>query len=183
MKDTRTGKVLAQAVTAISPDKPYNVEVAPDAGATVYDLHLAVYDSRGKLRIELQQQRPQTVALPAGQKDPGDPAAMRQDELYHSGEWLDKFRRTGEGLAYYREALKKDPGDARVNLEMGFLALKQGEWNKALEYLDRAQARDGDNSRVWFGKALANAGLRKFKEAYDLFYRASYTYDYHSAAT
>jgi Tfp pilus assembly protein PilF len=182
LKDTRTGKVLAETVTTIAPDKPYNAEVAADAGATVYDLHLAVYDGRGKLRMELQQKRPQTVELPPGQKDPGDPAAMGQDELYASGEWLDRFRRTEEALTYYRKALEKDPGDTRVNLEMGYLALKQGLWTNALEHLDRTLARDADSARAYFGKALANLALGKVDLAYDLFYRAIYNYDYHAPA-
>lgn len=182
LKDTRAGKVLSEAVTAISPDKPYAVELPAAAGGTVYDLHLAVYDSRGKLRIQLQQQRPQTVDLPAGQKDPGDPAAMSLDELYHAGEWLTKYKRGEQALLYFQEALRKDPGNTRVNVEMGYGALKQGRWKQALEYLDRAHARDDDNARIYFGRALAYAGMGNFDRAYELYYRATYNHDYRAAA-
>ena len=177
LKDTKTGKVLSEAAATISPDKPYTVEV-PAGGATVYDLHLAVYDAKGKLAIELQQKPPQKVDLPPGQKDPGDPKKMNPDELYHAGEWLDRFRRTNEALVYYNEALSRDPKDSRVNAEMGFLALKQGKWNEALTYLNTALERDSDNARLYYGKGLALSGLRKFKEAYDQFYRAIYGYEY-----
>lgn len=181
LKDARAGKVLSGAVTAISPDKPYSVEL-PAAGATVYDLHLAVYDSRGKLRMQLQQQPPQKVELPAGQKDPGDPAKMNLDELYHAGEWLTKYKRGEDAMLYFREALKRDAGDSRVNLEMGYAALKEGRWKQALEHLDRAHARDDDNARIYFGRALAHAGMGDFERAYGLYHRATYSYDYRAAA-
>jgi len=47
-----------------------------------------------------------------------------------------------------------------------------------LKYLDTALGRDGDNARLYYGKGLALAGLRKFKDAYDQFYRAIYGYEY-----
>jgi len=182
LKDTRRGKTLSDATVSISPDKPYSVEVAADAGATVYDLHLAVYGPGGELRIESQRTPPKKVELPAGQEDPGDPRKLNQDELFHAGEWLDRYVRTEDALPYYEAALRKDPGDARVNLEMGFLALKQGRWNEALKYLDAAQKRDYDNSRVYFGRGLARLGLNDLSNAEAEFFRASYTEDFRSAA-
>lgn len=181
IKNTKDQSIISEAVTPISPDQPYTVESGVD-DVSVYDLHLAVYDSNGDLCIQLQRQKPKEVELPPGLKDPGDPQKMNQDERYHSGEWLDKFRRAKGGLKYYEEMLDKDPKDSRANIEMGFLALKQGKWNDALEYLDRALERDSDQSSIYFGKGVAYAGLLDFEEAYDQFYRASYSYDFFSAA-
>jgi Tfp pilus assembly protein PilF len=177
-KNTRTGKILKEGMETLAPDKPFTTEVAVDSSTSVYDLHLAVYDSSGKIAIEVQQKPPQKVDLPPGQKDPGDPKKMTQDQLYHSAEWLDKFVRKNEGTGYYEEAIKKDPGDSRVNIELSFRALKQGRWQDALNHLNKAQERDYDNSRIYFGKGLAFTGLGKLKEAADQFYRATYTYDY-----
>lgn len=182
LKNTRTGQSLFESVAPISPDKPFTREVKVGSDVTVYDLHLTVSDPEGRRLIELQQQPPKKVELPPGQKDPGDPKKMNQDQLYHAGEWLDKFVRGPEALVYYEEALKRDPKDFRVNTEMGFLALKQGRWKDALKYFDTALERDQDSSRVYFGKGLALAGMSAYKEAYDQFYRATYTYDYFSSA-
>ncbi len=182
LKNAKTGAVLREAIADISPDKPFTAEVNVPGSVTVYDLHLAVYDPSGKLLIDLQQQSPEKVDLPPGQKDPGDPKKMSADELYHAGEWLDKYRRTEQALLYYSEALRRDTKDSRVNVEMGFLAIKQGKWNEALKHFDIALERDNDSSRIFYGKGLALSGLRKFKEAYDQFYRATYTYDFTSAS-
>jgi Flp pilus assembly protein TadD len=182
LRNAKTNTLLSEKVTAISPDRPYTVELKVPPDTTVYDLHLAVYDPEGKLAIEVRQNPPRKVELPEGMKDPGDPKKMSQDELYHAGEWLDKFTRTGEALAYYEEALRRDPNDTRVNIEMGALALKAGRWDEALQYFTAAQKRDSDNSRIYFGKAVAYLGSGRYKEAYDHFYRAGYAADYFAPA-
>jgi tetratricopeptide (TPR) repeat protein len=174
LKNTRTGETLHHAVTDIAPDKPFQVEVPVAAGVTAFDLHLTVTDGAGRTLIEVRQQPPRKVDLPPGQKDPGDAKGMTLDELYHAGEWLDRFRRTPEALVYYQEALRRDAKDSRVNTEMGFLELKRGRWEEALRRLDTALERDADNARLYYGKGLALAGLRRFDEAYREFYRATY---------
>ena len=63
---------------------------------------------------------------------------MTPDELFHCGEWLDRFRRTPEALRCYAEALRRDPADSRVNLELGLLAAKQARFEDALRYFDKA---------------------------------------------
>jgi tetratricopeptide (TPR) repeat protein len=182
LDNTRTHSVLREAVVTVSPDKPFTAEVTVPKDVTVFDLHLAVYDAGGTMLIDVQQRPPAKVDLPAGLKDPGDPKAMTADELVLSGDWLDKFLRRGEALTYYREALTRDPNDTHANIAMGFLALKQGEWQEAVDHLNKALERDGDNSRLYFGRALAYAGLRDFDAAYKNFYRATYTYDFAAAA-
>ncbi len=182
LKNAKTGAVLREAVVDIAPDKPYTVEVPVAHETTVYDLHLSVLDARSEPVIEVRQQPPKKVDLPPGQNDPGDPKKMNADELYHAGEWLDRFRRTEEALRYYREALRRDPKDSRVNVELGFLALKQGRWDAALQHFDVALERDGDNSRIYYGKGIALEGLRKFDAAYDQFYRATYGFDHYVPA-
>jgi len=182
LKNAKSNAVLKEAVTRISPDKPFVAEVKVGSEVTVYDLNLAVYDGSGRLCLDLQQQSPRKVELTAGLKDPGDPKKMNQDELYHSGEWLDKYVRREEALPYYQEALKKDPKDSRVNTDLAYLALEQAKWNEALKYLNVALERDSDNSRIYFGKGLALQGLEKYEDAYGQFYRATFSEDYFAAA-
>lgn len=181
LKNTTTGAVLADKVVTISPDRPFTAEVAAQ-GATVYDLHLAVYRPDKKIAIEVQQHPPRKVDLPEGMKDPGDPAKMSQDELFRAANWLEKFVRQGEAALYYEEALRRDPKDSRVNADLAFIALKQGRYDEALKRLNTALERDSDNSRLFFGKGLACSGLGKYDDAYSQFYRATYTYDYFAPA-
>ena len=183
LKDAKRGTVLKEEKLAtLRPTSRTPWKCRSGQETTVYDLHLAVYGPKDELKIELQQQPPKKVELPEGQKDPGDPAKMSQDQLLHAGEWLDKFVRTDEALPYYQAALKKDPGDSRVNTEMGFLTLREGRWKDALAHFDTALKRDDDDARVYFGRALAFLGMRDFTKARDQFYRASYGAEYFAPA-
>lgn len=182
LRNMKTNTVLSDVRVDISPDRPYMVEVKEVPDVTVYDLRLSLYDPKGNVAIEVQQHPPRKVELPAGMKDPGDPKKMNQDELYRSGEWLDKFQRRREALTYYNEALRRDPKDSRVNAEMGFIALQEGRWMDALRQFDTALERDADNSRLFFGKGLALAGSARYDEAYTQFFRAAYTYGEYAPA-
>ena len=182
LKNAATGAVLARTVQDVGPNCPCILQAKVGNDTSVYDLHLTVSDCRGKVRIELRQQQSKPVDMPTPHHTPGDPDKMTQDELYHSGQWLDKFRRTRKGLAYYHKAIEKDPIDTRVNTELGFYALKQGKWNEALQRLDKALGRDDDNARIYYGKGLAHSGLGDFDKAYAQFYRATYAYSFFSSA-
>jgi tetratricopeptide (TPR) repeat protein len=114
--------------------------------------------------------------------EPGKPEGMTADELFHSGEWLDRFVRRGEALTYYAEALKRDPKDSGVNAEMGFIALSETRWEDALRHLDVALERDGEDARIHFGKGLACVGLGRYEEARDHLSRATYGSDHFAAA-
>jgi tetratricopeptide (TPR) repeat protein len=182
LRDARDGRVLAERTARVSPDRPLLVEVEAPAGATVHDLQLAVSDASGRKLIELQRRPPREVALPAPQEEWGDPAAMTPDQLFHCGEWLDRFRRTPEAMHCYEEALRRDPGDTRVNAEMGFLAVKQARFEDALRHFDAAAKRDPASARVHYGRAVAALGLGRTDEAYEGFRRASFAGDEAPAA-
>jgi tetratricopeptide (TPR) repeat protein len=182
LRDARDGSVLRETKARVAPDRPLLVEVEAPAGATVYDLQLAVLDAAGRVLIELQRRAPREVELPEPQKEWGEPSAMTPDELFHCGEWLDRFRRTPEAMRCYEEALRRDPGDTRVNVELGFLALKQARFEDALGFFDRAATRGAGDSRIDFGRALAALGLGRSDDAYESFRRASPSGDEAAAA-
>ncbi len=172
LRDTQTGRVLSESVTRIAPDRPFTIEEPAPGTAAVHDLHLAVYDDEGRLLLDLQQRPTREVTLPAPPRRWTLAAGMTTDELYHCGEWLDRFRKTEEALECYEEILRRDPGDSRANAEMGFMALKEARWDDALRSLDRALERDSDNPRLHYGRALASLGLERFEDARDRFTRA-----------
>ncbi len=174
LRDARDGRVLSETKAArISPDRPLLVEVPAPAGATVEDLQLAVSDASGRPLITLQRRAPREVELPKPAAEFGEPASLTPDQLFHCGEWLDRFRRTPEALRCYEEALRRDPKDARVNLELGFLALKQARFEDAARLFDAAAERDAGSTRLQLGRAMAALGQGRTGEAYEAFRRAS----------
>jgi tetratricopeptide (TPR) repeat protein len=175
LRDARDGRVLSETQATISPDRPLLLEAKAPRDATVHDLQLAVSDAGGRTLIELQRRPPRETPLPAPQEEWGDPGSMTPDQLFHCGEWLDRFRRTPEALRCYEEALERDPGDTRVHLEMGFLALKQARFEDAMRSFDAAARRDAGDARLHHGRALAALGLGRLDDAYESFRRASFS--------
>ncbi|HUG53949.1 MAG TPA: DUF5107 domain-containing protein, partial [Vicinamibacteria bacterium] len=182
LRDARTGSVLRETTARVAPDRPLLIEVPAPAGAAVRDLHLAVSEGSGRPLVALQRRPPGEAALPAPQREWGEARDMTPDELVHCGEWLDRFRRTPEAMKCYKEALRRDPGDARVNVALAFLALKQGRFEDALRFFDQAAKRETAGARIHYGRAVAELGRRRFDDAYEHFRRASFSGEEAAAA-
>ncbi len=180
--DGRSGKALFETTTPVSPDRPFTIELAAPAGLTLYDLRLRVVDESGRERILLAPAKPSDAALPSAAGPAPDPAKATADELYAWGEWLDRFVRRPEALVYYQEALRRDPKDVRVNVELGGIALEETRWTDALRHLDTALERDPSSARAQFGRGQAFAALGRLAEAEDAFSRASLGADQQAAA-
>jgi hypothetical protein len=159
LRDARSDRVLIETAARLSPDRTFTAEVPVPDGTTLHDLRLSVEGPPGVSAIELAPSPPPRAELPSPVAEPGSPEGMTTDELYHAGEWLDRFRRRPEALVYYREALRRDPGDTRVNTEMGEIALKETRWSEALGHFERALERDPGRGRVLFALGLALVGL------------------------
>jgi tetratricopeptide (TPR) repeat protein len=91
-------------------------------------------------------------------------------------------------MPYYNEALKRDPGDYRVNTQLGILSIKNYNWTDAEKYLRKAVERITSHyTRPKDGEGLYYLGIvlradGKLDEAYDYFYQASWTSAWHSAS-
>jgi tetratricopeptide (TPR) repeat protein len=115
--------------------------------------------------------------------------ARSADELFLIGEHLELYRHpTRDPESYWREALRRDPGDARSHLALGRRELKRGRFDVAAEHLTSAVAR----LTTWHpnpvtGEAHYHLGLvrrwqERWDEAYALFYKATWNYAWRAAA-
>ncbi|PTL71695.1 DUF5107 domain-containing protein [Rathayibacter caricis DSM 15933] len=85
----------------------------------------------------VQQEEPETATEPPS---PRETASV--DELYLTGVHLAQYRHpTRSPLPYWREALRRDPGDARVHLALAEHAYGRGEYDVALEHCDGSLRR------------------------------------------
>ena len=114
-----------------------------------------------------------------------EPAAPEEiascDELYLTGLHLQQYRHaTRSAEPYWREALRRDAGDARCNTALGVWHLKRGEFARAEAHLRTAIARmTRRNPNPYDGEAYYQLGLalryqRRFEEAYAAFYKAAW---------
>jgi tetratricopeptide (TPR) repeat protein len=122
--------------------------------------------------------------------EPPAPADITSaDELYFTGEHLELYRHpTRSPDLYWREALARDPGDARCNIGMGRRALKQGRWSDAEQHFHTAIARltfrhpnpETGEAHYFLGLALVFQG--RHEEAHPFFYKATWNQAWRSAA-
>lgn len=110
------------------------------------------------------------------------------EELYINGKHLEQYKHfVYEPADYYLEALKRDDGDSRCNTAMGNIRLKEGRFEEAIAYYDKAIARltlRNDNPydvEALYHKGIALRYLGRLDEAYDCLYRSIWSHDYMAA--
>ena len=182
LTDTRTGAALFSRRRRVSPDKPFTIELLAPAKLTLYDLRLTVSDKDGKGCSRSSRRSPARPLCPRPRRRRPIPRRPPRTSSTRGASGSTVSCRSPEALAYYREALRRDPKDVRVNVELGGIALKETRWADALKQLDAALERDPANARAQFGRGMAFVGLGDFAEAEDAFSRASLGADQQAAA-
>ena len=175
-------KVLLDEQIDIDPSKPYLKQVALPADMDDHDLIASLWDgnkelvSYGPIRLT-----PQTAPAPVAAPPP--PAEVKtNEELYLIGLRAWQFHDPNlDPLAYWQEALRRDPGDTRVNTVMGIAAFGKARYAEAEKYLRKAIERATDRYTTpenaepiyYLGATLKAAG--KTDEAYTYFYNATWS--------
>ena len=178
--DGPSGPVLERRLD-LAPDAPLLANVELPAGTRLGELRLSVHHAG----VELAAYQPQSVVRgdpPAAATEPPQPGEIASlEELYLTGMHLQQYRHaTRPPEAYYREALRRDPGDSRCNTAMGEWHLRRGELDAAerrlraaLQRLSlrNANPRDGEASYL-LGLTLRLAG--RLDEADEAFGKAGW---------
>ena len=186
------GKKLAtENILDIAPDKPYRTTVGIDKKYTESDLAIVLTDAAGKEILHFTPVRHDPNApLPEIVERPKKPEDIENtEECYLVGLRNLQFHNPFvDPTAYFREVLRRDPGDTRANTQMGVWYRKRGEYDKAARYLRTAIRRQThDYTRPKDAEAMYNLGLvlkaqGKISAAMDTLYRATWNYTYNSGA-
>jgi tetratricopeptide (TPR) repeat protein len=173
-------QVLMQEQIAINPGKPFVKEIPVPPGTDEHDLRASLLvDGR-----ELVSYSPVKLApepMPEAVKPPLPPDQIKTvEELYLAGLRLEQFFDTSDPVPYWEEALRRDPGDIRVNTALGINYLKKARYADAEKLLRKALERDTANYTTpkdaepyyYLGVALEAQG--KTDEAFDNFYKSTW---------
>lgn len=178
-------QVIFKQTVCISPDRPYKADIPLPSGMAELDLDLALFDENDKVLLSYKPAEHQTkFPRPEPMKALDPPDKMKTvEELYLAGLRLNQFYNGGlDAMPYYEEALKRDPGDFRVNTQLGILNTKAFNWVKAEKHLQIAVDRVTSNytkpkdGEGLYYLALVQRAQGKMVEAYDNFYRSSWSY-------
>lgn len=179
---TARGGPLLDEVLAIDPARPFVKKVGLPPGLDPKDLRAALVVD-GKELVAYVPVQPSNEPKPPPVRDPVPPAEMKTiDELYLAGLRTEQFHSpTLDAEPFWEEALRRDPGDVRVNAALGLNALKRARFTAAealfRKALERQTAgytspRDGE-PYYYLGVALKAQG--RLDEAADAFGRATWT--------
>ncbi len=167
-----------------------NVSLSPD-GFFEENIHidgeyrkprLSLYDEDGTLLVDATEREKTIEELPEpAEKVKAPEDVMTNEELYLIGEHLEQYRHaTFEPDAYYKEALKRDEYDIRVNNAYGKLLLRRCDFRSSEKLFRRALKRlTMFTPNPYTGEPSFNLGLSLFyqgrmDEAYDAFYKATW---------
>ncbi len=175
------GILLAKESAALSPEKTYEGSFEVDVQKET-DLRVVVR-SEGKVLVEYQpvEQGIPEMAKPAAKaKKPEE--ILTNEELLLTAEHIEQYRHaTFLPDPYYLEALKRDPGDMRVNNAYGLLLMRRGNFEAAVPYFEASIRRatmmtpNPYNSEAMYNLGVCLLYLGRDDEAYDRFYKACWS--------
>jgi tetratricopeptide (TPR) repeat protein len=155
-------RVLFQASADVAPDAPFAHQLELPAGTREGDLRLALVAADGTELVSYEPPRRTNPPEPKRYEPPPPPSQVGSvEELYLAGLRLEQFHDPYlEAEPYYREALRRDPGDARTHTALGLLLLRRARLDEAETHLRAAVARlTADHTRAADGQASYALGL------------------------
>ena len=177
------GKVIFEQKIDICPYKPFVEEITLPAGVRETDLQALLFSSENEELISYKPaEKTYTPGLPEVVKAPPAPEDIKTiEELYLTGLRIEQFHNpTLEPYLYYEEALKRDPGNSRVNTTLGIDYNRRGLFEEAEKRLRVAIERISKNytrprnNEAYYNMGLALKGQGKYDDAYDNFNRAAW---------
>ncbi|MGI6254521.1 MAG: DUF5107 domain-containing protein [Acutalibacter sp.] len=176
----REGTLLFQEKAALSPkacwEKKFPLQ-GPLEGCR------ATLRAGGRELVSLTVQTPELRPIP----EPADPLPHPEklsttEELYLAATHLEQYRHaTRDPEPYYLEGLKRDPTDIRLNNGYGLLLYRRGRAAESLPYFEAAiQKQTWKNpnpysGECWYNYGLALRAVGRDAEAFDAFYKATWS--------
>ena len=181
--------VLSETID-IDPAHPFIKVVSIPKNTDENQVRVSLLSSDSTEVISYQPLKKEEKPFPEVTKPPRSPQEIETiEELYQTGLRTTQFHSASfEPYPYYEEALRRDPGDYRVNTASGLLYLRRGMFSVAEQHLitavdritrNHTKARDGE---AWYYLGVCPRFLGKEDEAYKNLYQATWSYAYHSAA-
>ena len=184
------GAQLLRQTIDVSPENMYTGSITVEPDTTADNIVLIIANAAGKemLRYEPATNRKNEMPQPAkAALPPGEIGSNEQ--LFLTGQHLEQYRHaTFSPVPYYEEALRRDAGDIRNNNALGAWYLRRGQFVKSEPFFRQAIATGTQrNANPYDSEPYYNLGLclqyqGRFKEAYEAFYKATWSNAWQSSA-
>lgn len=178
----KDGEAVFSETAAVSPTAVYRRRAAlsDTADKTGY---LLVVESEGRTLVSYRPE-PETIPeIPEPANAAKKPEEIQtNEELYLTALHIEQYRHaTFLPDPYYLEGLKRDPSDIRINNAYGNLLMRRGLFSEAQKHFEKALVRLTErnpnplNGETFFNLGLALMLQGKTDEAYDRFYKATWS--------
>ncbi|WP_121352062.1 DUF5107 domain-containing protein [Flavisolibacter nicotianae] len=178
------GETFPFFVTELTPEQVFTTSFNVPASATEEDVNIRVLSAaKTELLAYPEKGHQATPPVPEPAKAPATPEETETIEaLYLTGLHLEQYRHaTFNPVDYYEEGLRRDAGDSRCNNALGLLLLRRGKiaesetyFRRAIDTLTRLNPNPAD-SEPYYHLGLCLQLQHKFDEAYDAFYKATWS--------
>lgn len=173
------GKLLFESCLDLDPSVVCSEEVQI-GGISENDLLVSLVDALGHTLVSYQPEKSRLEKMPAPAQEARHPSQIKDCEgLYLQGLHLEQYRHaTYQATDYYKEALKRSPGDLRNNTALGLWFLKKGRLQKAKKHFTKAiESLTTHNPNPYDGEPYFHLGTVNkltgdYEQAYANFYKA-----------
>ncbi|MFA9380649.1 MAG: DUF5107 domain-containing protein [Acetanaerobacterium sp.] len=182
--------ILVEKVVELSPRSIFTDTFEVDKGIKESDCSIEVYDATGDLLVAYRPREKAAEKLPQpATAVPSPEEARTTEDLYLYGQHLEQYRHaTFEPEDYYKEGIRRDATDIRLNNAYGALLMRRGLFKQAQPFFEAAVKKmTRSNPNPYDGEPLYNLGLclqyqGELSKAYDAFYKASWNGAWQSAS-
>ena len=180
MRVTMGDRVLYEGTADLAPKDCFRASFAACAPE---DRYLVTVVCAGRTLVSYDKHPQPLRPVPA----PADPMRSPEEmgsaeELLLAARHLEQYRHASyDPEAYYREGLRRDGGDIRLNDGLGMLLMRRGQMMEALACFEKAVARQTRHNpnpyegACYFHLGLALDALGREDEALDAFYKATWS--------
>lgn len=170
-------QTILETIADISPE---NLFIHHLSGTLSKNVTLSVYRENGELLLDWHSKGDADREIPKA----AEPALLPEqiettEQLFLTGLHLEQYRHANYNpIDYYTEALRRDPSDVRNNNALGLKLMRQGQFEKAEQYLRTAiQTQLQRNPNPYDGEPHYNLGMclkyqGKLNEAYKYLYKS-----------
>lgn len=177
----RNDEIVFEHIGLLSPNHLFEKTIVLE-GVKETELTFEVWNA-DKLLVSYAPKEKTIEKIPEAAKATLDPKdVISNEELFLSGLHLEQYRHaTFKAEDYYLEGLKRDEGDSRINNAYGSLLMRRGDFLNAKKHFEKAIERitkrnpNPYNSEPYYNLGLVNLYLSKEEEAYDAFYKATWS--------